>query len=69
MPIYDFECNHCGEKFSKFVLTVSGVAKVKCKFCKSSDVRKLITGFSTVSNKTSGLNDTSKHGDNCANTG
>ncbi|RLI69507.1 zinc ribbon domain-containing protein [Candidatus Heimdallarchaeota archaeon] len=69
MPIYDFECNHCGKKFSKFVLTASMESKVRCKFCKSSDIHKLITGFSTISNDSNKFQDSSSHGDACSSTG
>lgn len=50
MPIFEFQCEECGEVFEELVLG-SDVSKVKCKKCKSSNVKKLI---SQVAFKSSG---------------
>lgn len=43
MPIYDFRCEKCGQKFTVLV-GISERGKVTCPKCQSSDVRQLITG-------------------------
>ena len=54
MPIYDYECNSCGKKFSKLVLASTPEDSIVCSRCDSNDVRKLISGFATVSNNDCG---------------
>ncbi|MHB1419459.1 MAG: FmdB family zinc ribbon protein [Bacillota bacterium] len=44
MPAYDFECSHCGHKFT--VRTpMSERKKVRCPHCESTELRQLITNF------------------------
>jgi putative FmdB family regulatory protein len=50
MPIYEFECEECGKVFEELVLG-SNASNVKCKYCGSQKVRKLI---SQVAFKSSG---------------
>ena len=70
MPIFDFECTKCGKKFSKLVLSPSAEDGVTCKYCASADVRKLITGFSTVSGSPGGFFDHGTSlGGGCSDTG
>ena len=46
MPRYEFECNHCNEKFE---LTLSmkdrGNAKIVCPNCNSSDTSQVYSGI------------------------
>ncbi|MHB1127135.1 MAG: FmdB family zinc ribbon protein [Bacillota bacterium] len=47
IPAYDFECPHCGHKFT--VRTSMRERKnVSCPQCAGTDMRQLITGFMTV---------------------
>jgi len=67
MPIYEFHCNHCNREFSQLFLSWKKVREVKCKFCKSSDIKRLLSSFSVHQNEASRLAnfDTSKpKGDN-----
>ncbi len=46
MPIYEYRCNQCEREFSQLFLNSREVRKVKCKFCGSNDLKKLISSFS-----------------------
>lgn len=42
MPIFEFQCEECGEVFEELVLG-NKIDGVKCKKCKGSKVHKLIS--------------------------
>jgi len=42
MPIFEFRCRNCGEKFE---LLVRSGSDVECPHCKSADVSKLFSVF------------------------
>ncbi|SEQ40619.1 putative regulatory protein, FmdB family [Amphritea atlantica] len=42
MPIFDFECRHCGHEFEKLVLKSDAPAPV-CAGCNSADVVKKVS--------------------------
>lgn len=42
MPIFEFQCEECGEIFEELILG-SQSGKVSCKKCKSTKVKKLIS--------------------------
>jgi putative FmdB family regulatory protein len=54
MPTYDFLCGKCKKKFS-LILSVSEYEKTKarCPKCKSTDVRRQISSFQTITSKKS----------------
>ncbi|MCP2519586.1 zinc ribbon domain-containing protein [Candidatus Aminicenantes bacterium AC-708-M15] len=43
MPIYEFQCKKCGEKFE--ILVIGKDMEISCPKCKSSDITKLISSF------------------------
>ena len=45
MPIYEYRCNQCNREFSELILNVEGVRKIKCKYCHSRNVTKLVSSF------------------------
>ena len=47
MPIYEFECRKCGTRFEK--LCGFSATDVNCAKCGETDVRKLMSMFSSVS--------------------
>jgi putative FmdB family regulatory protein len=47
MPIYEYECNECGEPFEELVLSISSEKEVRCPKCESKSVRKKISLFGT----------------------
>jgi putative FmdB family regulatory protein len=46
MPLYEYACRKCGEKFSE-VLTIKehDTKKIQCPKCKSTEVGKIIEPF------------------------
>jgi putative FmdB family regulatory protein len=49
MPVFDFECGRCREKFSELVF---GREKISCPRCGAANPRQLFSGFHTISDAT-----------------
>ena len=47
MPIFEYKCLECDNKFEELVLRSDSA--VNCPQCKSSDVTKLVSAFSSAS--------------------
>ena len=45
MPIYEFDCQDCGDSFESLVLSFSRIDGVTCPECKSENVHKKISTF------------------------
>ena len=44
MPIYEYECETCGDQFDKFFRSVNRISSdVVCPSCQSTDVQRLIS--------------------------
>ncbi|MTI84196.1 MAG: zinc ribbon domain-containing protein [Firmicutes bacterium] len=43
MPVYDYQCKQCGQRFSQMV-SMENRKNVSCPECKSKEVKQLITG-------------------------
>jgi putative FmdB family regulatory protein len=48
MPIYEFKCYDCGRVFEKLCFTKEDEKDVKCPYCGSKDVEKIISAFSGI---------------------
>jgi len=48
MPMFEYICLECDNKFEELVLR--GDTVVNCPLCKSADVKKLVSAFSSSSN-------------------
>ncbi len=46
MPIFEFKCKDCGEKFEKLVFS-SDKEKIKCPKCNSENVNKVFSVFAS----------------------
>ncbi len=46
MPIYEYRCNKCEKEFSQLILNPKEIGQVRCKFCNSSNLTKLLSSFS-----------------------
>ncbi len=57
MPIYEYRCIHCQKEFSHLLLNLQEEKKVKCKFCGSHRLQKLISSFSVHQTEASRLAD------------
>lgn len=62
MPIYEYQCNECKKNFSELFLNSKETKNVKCKYCRSSDLTRLVSSFSVHQTEESRLSgfDTSK---------
>ncbi len=45
MPIYEYRCNRCHREFSELFLNPKETNKVRCKFCHSRNLTKLVSSF------------------------
>jgi len=45
MPIYEYQCNQCKKEFSLLFLKSKEVESVRCKFCNSRNIRRLLSTF------------------------
>lgn len=63
MPIYEYRCKECNREFSELFLNLKEAGKVRCKYCSSRSLSKLISSFSVHQTEESRLEnfDTSKH--------
>lgn len=51
MPVYEFQCEDCGERFSE-LRKIGDFVPGKCGRCGSSKVRKVMSGFSSAGSST-----------------
>jgi putative FmdB family regulatory protein len=56
MPIYEYQCQECGEKFEKFVRSMNSPGpEIRCPKCGGRKVEKLLSSFGLqVSGSTGG---------------
>ncbi|HIE38832.1 MAG TPA: zinc ribbon domain-containing protein [Anaerolineales bacterium] len=45
MPIYEYRCQKCGERFEKFVRSFSAQQTLECPRCGSDEVEKAVSLF------------------------
>jgi len=45
MPIYEYRCNKCNREFSQLFLNRKEIDDVKCRFCNSTNLTKLLSSF------------------------
>ena len=48
MPIYEYRCQECGEKFEKLVRFDTSTSEIECPKCGGRKVEKLISAFSAM---------------------
>nr|MBC7246020.1 zinc ribbon domain-containing protein [Chloroflexota bacterium] len=53
MPIYEYRCTQCGEKFEKWLRSMSAEVDICCPRCGSQRVEKAISLFGKSSSTTS----------------
>ncbi len=49
MPIYEYECTKCGERFELRRSMSDSDQKVKCPRCGAEDSRRVFSAFATTS--------------------
>ena len=47
MPLYEYRCRECGERFEKLVRFSASASEIECAKCGARKVDKLISAFST----------------------
>ena len=52
MPIYEYRCLECGEKFEKLVRFSTSTSEIGCPECGGRKAEKLISAFSTKMSST-----------------
>jgi putative FmdB family regulatory protein len=67
MPIYEYECNHCGEPFEKMVRFSEAQHIPACPKCESKDTHKKISAV--VSFGTSGMGAAGSSTSGCGSSG
>ena len=45
MPIFEYVCSECGQRFEKLVLSVSRAKEIQCPHCSSKSVSKALSTF------------------------
>ncbi len=45
MPIYEYRCSLCGERFEKLVRTTSGPVEIRCPACNADRVERQVSMF------------------------
>lgn len=66
MPIYEYQCNPCGRRFSFLYGVTAGSTDPSCPKCQSKDLTRLFSRFATVRSPDAmleNLADPSKMGD------
>lgn len=70
MPIYEFTCDHCEEKFEELVPFGSNGNGLSCPSCKSFDIRKMMSAFgisgSALTKRSSGSSCSTCASSNCS---
>ena len=61
MPIFEYVCTNCGERFEKLVLSSKRARQLSCPSCGSTEVKKALSVFGV-----SGSTTTGGSADNCA---
>ena len=47
MPLYEYRCRECGERFEKLARFSASASEIECPKCGARKVDKLISAFST----------------------
>ena len=45
MPLYEYRCKSCGQKFAELSGVVAESSSLSCPACGSQDLQKLLSGF------------------------
>lgn len=54
MPLYEFECQKCGEIFEKLLGIDESTNDLRCPKCQAENSRKVLSVFSSASGGSSG---------------
>jgi len=65
MPIFEYICQDCGQKYDKFVRSGAAKVELRCPVCGSSYGEKTFSAFSARSTAPSSLGRASNSGPAC----
>ncbi|MHC1738209.1 MAG: zinc ribbon domain-containing protein [Ignavibacteriaceae bacterium] len=65
MPIFEYKCNDCGNKFEVLHKSSAQISEVDCPSCHSVNNKKLFSAFSPAVNSSSGYSASSCASGNC----
>lgn len=51
MPVYEYLCKNCGERFEELILTPSDEKGMVCPHCKSSRIKREMSSFGIASSE------------------
>ena len=54
MPLYEYQCEECGDRFERLVSLREAAQRSKCPKCGSKSVRKLMSAVASISSKSDG---------------
>jgi putative FmdB family regulatory protein len=57
MPLYEYECNQCGDRFERLVALREAKKAMKCPKCGSESVNKLMSAIASVSRREGGASE------------
>lgn len=66
MPLFEFVCKKCGTKFEKIVFSTDK-EEIECPQCKSKEVEKQFSTFSTGNSNATGSDCAAKQSSGCCN--
>jgi putative FmdB family regulatory protein len=55
MPLYEYQCNECGEEFEKIMRFSEADKSPDCPACHGQDTRKKISSIASMRNSTGGV--------------
>jgi putative FmdB family regulatory protein len=67
MPIYEYQCASCGKDFE--ILVRSSTPAPECPVCRSTELRKKLSAFATISGSVSGETELPAACQGCGNAG
>ncbi|MCX7831863.1 MAG: zinc ribbon domain-containing protein [Actinobacteria bacterium] len=56
MPLYEYQCNNCKERFTVLQPVGEGSENVTCPYCDSKDVKKIFSPFASLFGSSGGSN-------------
>jgi len=57
MPLYEYQCEQCGDRFERLMSLTEAARRSKCPKCGSKSVRKLMSAVASISSKRDGASE------------
>ncbi|MCM8783773.1 MAG: zinc ribbon domain-containing protein [Candidatus Omnitrophica bacterium] len=66
MPIFEFKCKNCGNKFEELIKMMYLLESITCPHCQSKNLEKIFSKFSIVQCGRESNNETSSSTNKCS---